>query len=69
MTASAGAPLSVSEVVAILSGDTPATNHQRQQAIACFLSAGDGWNEAVKSLGGAFASGAAAARLKDEKGE
>ena len=69
LTPSADAPLSVAEVVAILSGSTAATDHQRQQAIACFLSAGDGWKDAVKSLGGAFARDAAEARLKKEKAE
>ena len=68
LTASANAPLSVEEVVAILSGNTAATDHQRQQAIACFLSASDGWRDAVKSLGGAFAADATA-RLRDEKAE
>ena len=29
------------------------------QAIACFLSAGDGWADALKALSGAFASDAA----------
>lgn len=69
LTPSADAPLSVAEVVAILSGHTAASDHQRQQAIACFLSASDGWKEAVKSLGGAFASDSAAARLRDDKAE
>ena len=29
--------------------------HSREDAIACYLSSGDGWNEAVKLLGGTFA--------------
>ncbi len=69
LTASAKAPLSVEDVAAILCGSSGATDHQRQQAIACFLSAGDGWKDAVKSLGGAFASEAATARLRDEKAD
>ena len=69
LTASTNAPLSVEEVVAILSGNTAATDQQRQRAIACFLSASDGWKDAVKSLGGAFASDSASGRLRDEKAE
>jgi hypothetical protein len=67
LKASAYAPLSVEEVVAILNGNTAATDHRRQEAIACVLSASDGWKDAVKSLGGAFASESATARLRDEK--
>ena len=37
-----------------------------RDAIACVLSAGDGWAEALKALGGAFASGAAAAPNEGE---
>jgi hypothetical protein len=33
----------------------------QREAIACFLSAGDGWAEALKALSGAFASAATAA--------
>jgi hypothetical protein len=69
LTASTDAPLSVAELVTILSGDFVATDHQRQQAIACFLSASDGWKDAIKSLGGAFAADAVATKLKDEKAE
>ena len=68
LTASAEA-LSVAELVTILSGNAAATDHQRQQAIACYLSASDGWKDAIKSLGGAFAVDAAEARLKDGKAE
>jgi hypothetical protein len=31
-----------------------------REAIACFLSAGEGWSEALNALGGAFATEAAA---------
>ena len=44
-------------------GDAPlgAVPSDQRDAIACYLSAGEGWNEAVKALRGAFASDAAAA--------
>ena len=32
----------------------------QREAIACYLSAGEGWNEALKALHGAFASETAA---------
>ena len=32
----------------------------QRAAIACYLSAGEGWREALKALRGAFASGSAA---------
>jgi hypothetical protein len=32
----------------------------QHEAIACYLSAGEGWREALKALRGAFASGSAA---------
>jgi len=39
----------------------------RDDAIACYLSGAEGWDEAVKRLGGAFAPGAG--RLTDAKGD
>ena len=33
----------------------PAADRLRQDAIACYLSGGEGWREAQKLLGGAFA--------------
>jgi hypothetical protein len=54
--ASSGGPLSLEELVALL-GDAKAERHRdRQEAIACYLSASEGWAEAVKRLGGAFAA-------------
>ena len=42
---------------------------QREDAIACYLSAGEGWDEAMKALSGAFAADAAqAVRLSAAKG-
>ena len=53
--ASADEPLSFHELLELLGGEDPADSQRRQDAIACYLSAGEGWREAVKRLGGAFA--------------
>jgi hypothetical protein len=44
-------------------GDAPpgAVPSDQREAIACYLSAGEGWSEAMKRLRGAFASEARAA--------
>ncbi len=55
------ATLSASELLELLAGDAAAPSRERRQAIACYLSAGEGWDEALKRLRGAFASDAAAA--------
>ena len=49
------APLSLEQLIALLGGETEGDDRARQKAIACYLSAGDGWRDAVKQLGGAFA--------------
>ena len=43
-------------------GDAPpgAVPSDQREAIACYLSAGEGWTEAMKALRGAFANEAAA---------
>ena len=41
------------DLARLLAGDAP--NRARKQAIACYLSASDGWNDALAKLGGAFA--------------
>jgi len=38
----------------------------REDAIACYLSGGDGWRDAVKMLGGTFADGVAELRERKE---
>ncbi len=45
-----------------VAGDAPpnAVPSDQREAIACYLSAGEGWSEAMKALRGAFASEAAA---------
>jgi hypothetical protein len=64
LRAGADEPLSLAELLDLLSG-ADADSQQRHDAIACYLSAGDGWREAVKRLGGAFAE--AEAGLRDLK--
>ena len=53
--ASADEPLSFHDLLTLLGSEDPADSQRRQDAIACYLSAGEGWREAVKRLGGAFA--------------
>ena len=55
------APLSRGELLDLLAASTAIPREERQQAIACYLSASDGWHEALKALRGAFATDAAAA--------
>ncbi|QNN67368.1 hypothetical protein H9L13_12350 [Sphingomonas lutea] len=52
------APLTLEDLTALLRGEKGGDDRARQDAIACYLSAGDGWRDAVKKLGGAFAPGA-----------
>ena len=49
----AEAPLTLNELIELL-GDK-ADARSREDAIACYLSGSEGWREAVKQLGGAFA--------------
>ena len=42
---------------------------ERREAIACYLSASEGWDEAMKALRGAFASDAAEAVRSGGKGQ
>jgi hypothetical protein len=48
-------PLSLSELLELMGTGSEAEERARQHAIACYLSAGEGWREAVKEIGGAFA--------------
>lgn len=47
--------LSLSELLALLGTTAGDEARSREDIIACALSAGEGWQEAVKRLGGAFA--------------
>jgi len=60
-SAAGDAPLSNDELLNLIGGDSVLTGRERQEAIACYLSAGDGWDKALKALHGAFASDAAMA--------
>jgi hypothetical protein len=66
LRADAEEPLSLNELLALLA-DAKGEDGSREHVIACALSAGEGWREAVKQLGGAFADGAAG--LRDRKAE
>ena len=58
-------PLSLADLIALLGNCAESGNRSREDAIACYLSGGDGWREAVKLLGGTFAEGATG--LKERK--
>ncbi len=65
--ASAEGPLSLSELLALLGEGKAEAERERQDAIACYLSASEGWSEAVQRLGGAFAE--EAKELKERKAD
>jgi hypothetical protein len=58
--------LSLAELLALL-GSKDGSERERQEAIACYLSASEGWAEAVQRLGGNFASEAQG--LRDGKAD
>ena len=51
----AEAPLSLDELLALLGEGADAEGRSREDAIACYLSGSEGWRDAVRMLGGAFA--------------
>jgi hypothetical protein len=51
----AEAPLNLNELLSLLGRGTEAGDRSREDAIACYLSGSEGWREAMKRLGGAFA--------------
>jgi hypothetical protein len=60
-------PLSLDDLLALLASNEESDAGVRNDAIACALSASEGWQEAVRRLGGAFAEQAAGLRQnKDE---
>jgi hypothetical protein len=68
--AAGGVPLGNGELSDLLTAFSALQGRERQQAIACYLSASEGWDEAMKALGGAFATDAAkAGRLSAAKGD
>ncbi len=58
-------PIALAELLSLLA-DAALPECQRQAAIACYLSAGEGWRDASQLLGGAFA-GHASPPESDEK--
>jgi hypothetical protein len=54
--ATARTELKTDELLSILSEADEASDRDRQQDIACYLSGSEGWDEAVQRLGGAFAA-------------
>jgi hypothetical protein len=69
--AAARTELGADELVSIHPDTRDPAERDRQEAIACFLSASDGWNEALQRLGGTFAEtfDANARGLRDGKAD
>jgi hypothetical protein len=65
--AEAEMPLSLDDLLALLDSGAAADERTRQDAIACYLSGGDGWRDAVRMLGGTFAGDATG--LKERKAD
>ncbi|HEX8842719.1 MAG TPA: hypothetical protein VF757_10535 [Sphingomicrobium sp.] len=57
VSASVADALSLNELLQLLNESGEGDFRARQDAFACYLSASDGWRDAVKRLGGAFAQG------------
>ena len=54
--AAAESTLHAEELLALLGEARSNCDRERQDAIACYLSASEGWTTAVERLGGAFAA-------------
>jgi len=57
--------LSLNELLDLLGTAAEGNGRSREDAIACYLSGGEGWREAMKLLGGTFAE--EETRLRDRK--
>ena len=66
LTAAGEASLDAAELLAALRSRSGGSDLDRAHAIACYLSAGDGWREAVEKLGGAFAPSGEEAAERDD---
>jgi hypothetical protein len=64
--ASADTPLSLNELLLLLE-QNDGGERERQDAIACYLSASEGWADAVRQLGGNFA--AEVQKLRERKAD
>ena len=51
-------PLSLKDLLKLIGESRAGSERDRQDAIACYLSASEGWTEAVQRLDGAFATDA-----------
>ena len=58
-------PLSLNELLELLGAEGELDSREREHAIACYLSAGEGWREAQQRTRGAFAEGESG--LKERK--
>jgi hypothetical protein len=67
LEAAGEAKLDIDELFSAFPGAGEAVARGRQDAIACFLSASEGWEEAREALKGTFVSAARASWLKDGK--
>jgi hypothetical protein len=67
LEAAGEAKLDVDELLSALSAPVDGQGQERQEAIACLLSASEGWREAREALGGAFAGVPRAAWLWKDK--
>ena len=61
------AKLDIDELFSAFPGAGEAVARGRQDAIACFLSASEGWEDAREALKGTFAGAAKAAWLRESK--
>ena len=59
-------PLSLNELLELLDA-SGLEERDRESAIACYLSAGEGWREAMQKISGAFAEGESG--LKERKAD
>lgn len=59
--------LRLEQLLQVLGNAAEQSGQSREDAIACYLSGGDGWREALKLLGGTFAERATElSRRKDD---
>ena len=59
--------LDLGELLEAIAGAAFADDRARQEAIACYLSASEGWRDAAQRLRGAFADAAARSGLTTDK--
>jgi hypothetical protein len=67
LKAAGEAKLDVDELLSALTGGSGRAQQERQEAIACFLSASEGWKDAREALKGTFASVVKTSWLTDDK--